>query len=510
MNMEFKKSLRFDACFLALALLFLCLQLFLPSSAIFYEGDHFVHLHNAWRMFNGEVVYKDFFHFTFPGTELWYLTLFRLFGADFWILNATIIFLGFGLTWVGLELSKQFLGGWFKYLPPALFLVFGFRWMGIDGSHRLFSVLLVLLALLAWLRLRRVYGLIAAGVLCGLSTFFTQTRGVAAVGGFTLFLLWETYQKRERWQHCLYSLVILLGSFSATVLLSISYFVATAGAEVFFKSTVGFFNRYYSAGNNYQLYFESLRTGYDNPYREGVRLFYLILVPLAYPFFLVERWLKRKDETAKADGGIVLVALVGFSLTLTIIAPNAPRLYQVSIPALILLCYLIPRARPRREVAAKIILVGLAVMACVLSFRVQTDSRAVQVNMPSGRAAFVPAFIAERYEWLSKNTKPGDYIFEAYHPSVYFPLHLRNATRMPFLQATVYTSPEQISWVIEDLEKKRPRFILWNGSWSKPQSMREANDNVGPLFDYLQGNYRLRESFTPYHGTLIEVWERTQ
>lgn len=47
---------------------------------MFLPGDVSVHLLNAARILDGETIYRDFFQFTLPGTELVYLALFKLTG----------------------------------------------------------------------------------------------------------------------------------------------------------------------------------------------------------------------------------------------------------------------------------------------------------------------------------------------------------------------------------------------------------------------------------------------
>jgi hypothetical protein len=39
-------------------------------------------------------------------------------------------------------------------------------------------------------------------------------------------------------------------------------------------------------------------------------------------------------------------------------------------------------------------------------------------------------------------------------------------------------------------------FHLWDGSWNKPADERAAGDNIGPLYEFLLKNYRLREELS--------------
>jgi hypothetical protein len=70
------------ACVLLAAAVFVYLQLFiLPDIPLLDHGDQTIYLFNAARMLEGQVMYRDFFQFTPPGTEFVYLALFKLFGV---------------------------------------------------------------------------------------------------------------------------------------------------------------------------------------------------------------------------------------------------------------------------------------------------------------------------------------------------------------------------------------------------------------------------------------------
>jgi hypothetical protein len=59
---------------------FLYLSVFaLPHIPHVATGDQAVYLHNAVRMLVGQLIYRDYDHFTLPGTEVLYTVLFKLF-----------------------------------------------------------------------------------------------------------------------------------------------------------------------------------------------------------------------------------------------------------------------------------------------------------------------------------------------------------------------------------------------------------------------------------------------
>ena len=182
------------AVFLSISFLYLYATLFLlPATPIFFENDHFIQMYDSVRMLDGEVLYKDFFQFTFPGTEVWYLLLFKIFGQRIWLLNATIVLLGLSITSAILAISRRLMSGMYVYIAPAIFLFFGFRWYGMDGGHRLFSCLFATLAISVLIEKVTWQKSLAAGSLCAMAAFFTQNRGIGIFAGIAVFLICEFF-----------------------------------------------------------------------------------------------------------------------------------------------------------------------------------------------------------------------------------------------------------------------------------------------------------------------------
>src|SRR5688572_4305383 len=103
---------RGDLIFFACAFIFLYTQLFqLPFTPYYFEGDHMLTISNAMRMYGGETMYRDFFHLTPPGGELFYLSLFKIFGINVWVLNLGILMLGLSLTGLIRYFSRRLFSG---------------------------------------------------------------------------------------------------------------------------------------------------------------------------------------------------------------------------------------------------------------------------------------------------------------------------------------------------------------------------------------------------------------
>lgn len=498
--------------FLGLSFLYLFLTLFLASGTpIFFENDHFLQMYDSVRMLNGELLYKDFFQFTFPGTEVWYVILFSIFGQKLWLLNATILLLGLSLTWTILGMSKRVMGGVYAYIAPTLFLFFGFRWFGMDGGHRLFSCLFASLAILVLLGGVSWKRLVSAGILAAMAAYFTQTRGLAVFAGIGLFLVWNyvTLRSGDRAKGFLVSSLALGLAFSISLIALLSYFLVTAGTANFLESTI-FFGQSYASDpvNNSNLYFlfwKQLVTGDVDLISLPVTLFYYLIVPPVYiippVYYLVKRPPNREFWSR-----IMLLCFAGLMMFLATTGLNAVRLYHVAIPGLVLIaCWWSSLKLKGVFLAGTGTATIFAIALCVWGqFRPYTEP----LEMPTGTAVFQSETAAEKYRWVNDNTEPGDVVFESYRTVVNFPLSVKNPTSIPMLRSTNYTSSGQIEQVIVELRQNPPKYILWNGMWNGKTMPRAVDDHLEPMFEYLTANYQLVKKLTPLYEIDIEVWER--
>jgi hypothetical protein len=506
---------------LAFVAVFLALQLFrLPFTPILFEGDHSVHMSNAWRMFLGETAFRDFFLVTFPGTEIYYLTLFKVFGVEQWLLNATIFFLLMGLSAVGLFLSRRILTGWAIYLPVSIFLVIGFRPLGIDGSHRFFSVLAVLTAAAIIFTRRTLPRLVAAGIFCGLASAFTQPRGFVGLAAIISFLTIEKFYTNQNLSVWLKSILAVSIPYALIIGFILIYFIATAGFDNFYYATFVFPVKNYPADNwnNFNAYFKEVpiyetQTAFAYLKQTAPLLFFYFLIPAVYLLFSIVLRLKRRVIEDDKKLQLILINLVGLFLAAGVFsAPNAYRLYQVSIPGLISLIWIFQLFAPPPKIAL-FFLLALGLLG--FSYTVQRQTVTVYpLNTPSGAiVAFSPHNLS-RYEWTARNTAPYDYFYEPHHPSLYTIFRLKNPTPIGLIRANDYTTDDQVKQIIRGLELNPPRYIIWNGVWNEFNRAQSSDFHLQPLVDYLNLNYHTVEKLNDYNDNKneveykIEIWEK--
>lgn len=151
-----------------------------PNTPFLLGGDQVFFWTDAQRMLDGERIYQDFFQFTPPGTDLFYLALFKLFGANLWVTNAAVLVLGVSLCLLCFVLANQIMGRRSALLATVLFLVL-INGKLLSGTHHVFSVLAIMGAVNICMRKITGARILIGGGLLGLASLFTQTHETVAL-----------------------------------------------------------------------------------------------------------------------------------------------------------------------------------------------------------------------------------------------------------------------------------------------------------------------------------------
>jgi hypothetical protein len=502
------KSAKATLWFLLGALAFLYFALFIPPfTPTYIAGDSSIYLLNAKRMLEGQLIYKDFFQFTLPGTELFYLAVFKVFGPRIWVPNVTLIVLGLGLTWLILRVSREVIVGMAAYLPSLMFLVFVY-WRWLDPSHHWFSTLLMMGAAALVIRKRSTLRLVEAGAACGLAAFFTQTKGASAILGLAVFLLWEHRQKNQTWRTLLRQETYLLTTFVFVLGIVDAYFIGKVGFKTFLYCVIEFVIKYYPAywPNNFRVYmFGGLALQghwYTALPKFGMFLFINTLQPLVNVLLYVVYRRRAPTQPEVPWDRLMLLNTLGLALFVGVApAPAWTRLSAVCPPALIILVWLLT-SRPRYHQVLLSLIWAFALMCTLAEPWSRQRQKWICLNLPGGRAAFLsPGY--EEYRWICEHTRPSEFVFDGEWPHAYFACDVRNPAGIPFLTFTEYTRPEQVQALVDALEKHQVRLVLW-GSISDPFPHPPEGNHLGPFISYLSNHYQLVKLF----ASGDEAWVR--
>jgi hypothetical protein len=469
-------------------------------------GDQAIYLFDATRMFDGQVIYRNFDHFTFPGTSGFYFILFRIFGVQAWIPQAMLVVVGTLTAWLSFRICRKLMTGPSVFLPGLAFLILPFTGY-LDASHHWYSTLAATAALAVLIEKRTPRRLACAGTLWGLATCFAQSM-IMGLLGVAAFLVWEATCRRNSWVALLKGEASLFGSYATTVVILDGYVAWKVGFERFFAETIVFVLKYYPADrfNSWMAYF-AYRPSLDH--FQWLELPAWFLIHLILPLVYVLVFIRYQKESRKPHGqpgwanpeALVLVATVGVSMLLTVAsAATSARLYTVSLPGLILLTWFLDSSA---SVQRRFLLGGfwgLVLALGILKPCVTQMKLSEHLDLPTGRTAFINEASYQKMKWLLPRVRPSDYFFG--DPAMGLALRLWNPGRVDFVRPTDYTRPEQVADLIGGLEAHKVRFISWYPALDHQSGDR--GDHLGPLRQYLQSRYRVAARFT--NGD--KIWER--
>jgi hypothetical protein len=496
--------------FLIGAFVFLYFHLFAALSVpIWLSGDQTVYVVNATRMLHGEVIYRDFFHFLFPGTELVYLAFFKIFGVREWIPNVLLIVVGLALTYLVFAISKTVLSRWTAFLPALLFLTMPYRNM-LNATHHWFGAAAVMGALALVMEKRTPARIAGAGALCGVATCFTTTQGVVAILGFGAFLLYEAWQQGQI-DAVRGSTTILFASFLSSVAAINVYFIIKAAPGTVWYSTVTFVLRYYAAdkeGNSWNAYL----AGWPHlpPWRHvpsfAAWLLIYSLLPLVYLVFLRRYWRHNGGLHPELRSKLMLLNIVGLFLVIGVApAPNVFRLFAISPPALIVFVWLVSKARRHNSLVRLLWAFGI-LLALTEPWSNQLRWHGF-LNCPAGRTAFLSKEQYDKYDWILHHIRPAEFLFDASRlPDLYYPFEVRNPAQVPLLTTTDYTRPEQVQNVLQSMENHKVRLIYWSSNLDCPENPSGLGDHLSPLRAYLRRHYHVIKVFRDDD----QVWARNK
>ena len=457
----------------------LYLSLFVwPATPRLVPTDQFINFDDARRMASGEKLYGDIFQYTTPGTELLELGLIRLFGVRVALLNLLMIVVGLLDVVLAMTLASSVLEDWDAVLAALLFLCFGFH-CSLGATHHPFSVMFVYAATAVIIRKRDPMRLAAAGILLGLATSFTQTRGLVALA-IAGFVAWENRRKPAADRRLWRDEASLLVPFAMVVGATCVYVIWNGGFDRFFRYIVEFPLFYYREGATNS--WATTLVDYI-PTFKGVAQWAMIklLVPGTYLVFAVYWWRRREQPLSPP---LVLLTVVGAGLFGTVAyAPIHVRLGEISLPAFILAVWMVKQfGESWWKVPAWAVVVAFVVLAPVTIQR----AHYWYFDSAAGRIATSDPESIEEYAWLRAHTRPGDYFFAAHSPRLYVLLGLHNPSRVPFVEPDDYTRPTQVASTVRRLARTKPRFVLWGVD---PADFDDPGDRLFPVGELLRHCY---------------------
>lgn len=480
------------------AAVFFYLHLFrFPLVPIWHTGDAAIYLEHADRMLHGEVLYRDIFEFNLPGMEWLYLLAFRCFGVHVWVPNALLMAAGAAVTVLVYGLARLVLRGSAAVLPALAYLLVCQR-SSIDGAHHWYSTLLVLAAANMVARVRHPAGMAVAGVLLGMATVVTSTRGVFVAAGVVVFLVWSAGSVRA----ALRPTAALLAGVCMPAAATLVYLTAQVSTGTLYDALVVFPLRYYGKGaaNNFSVYFDEWH-GMFPVHAGSVLLAGLWLaINVATPVLLAI-WTVRLARGANAGDAerrrsLMLLTCIGvFALAAVASAPSSPRLNCAAAFAYVLGAVLLEQMGGR-------LAMGWLLTMLLIAYAAEANATVLRpvyrTQGPRGEVGFLDRENYEVMDWLNHHARLGDRYFG--WPMVNWIVGLQNPAAIEWAEPNAYTRPEQVRALIAALEQKQTRFIDPLDDAAEP---RNPDDSLEPLRAYLETHYHVGHTFAD-GGTVLE------
>jgi hypothetical protein len=460
-------------------------------------GDQVFFWLYAQRLLAGELVYRDFLQRTPPGADLIYMAAFRLLGPRIWVPNLVVLALGIALCWVCFRVAESFLTRPQALLAASLFLVLLYGRM-LNGTHHWFSELAVLGTVAVLQKGTSLNRIAIAGVLLGIATFFTQTRGPAVAVGMTGYLLWEWWRRKTSWRECLKRIAAGSACFLLTCVLLFGYFIAGAGPRQVWYWLVAYPARY-------MVYHSFDLLAPESRGHLGVVPYFFVYaaLPVAYVFSLGRgcRELPVSAETERRT----LLTFAGVATAIEVSgSPSWLRVFCVAAPGIVLLAWAMAQTKRFQRSIAGLTWCGVIAVALLQTMAHHRGDHTVIVRTSFGEAA-TTAPAAEKLEWIGQHTRPGDFFFQAGWPGIYLPLGLRIPVYVDSVGSFDETRPEWVAACVQQLEGKHVRYVLWEPLLNSPGDTAHLETyHLAPLRDYLRERYRMTYRFADQD----EIWER--
>jgi hypothetical protein len=472
---------------------YLYANLFLSAKTPFLlGGDQVYFWMGAQRILDGQTVYRDFFQFTPPGTDLLYAGFFKALGAHIWVPNTVVIVLGVFMGCVCLSLSRQLMDGPPAALTTGLFLVLIYG-KALNATHHWFAVLLILVAVR--INLQRITGTRVAlsGALFGLAAFFNQVHAGAAGLGFAVFLLLKARRSGLAPVKAARVVAVLVAAFAFVLLCLIAYYFETAGGEKLWYCLVVHVFKYAAHTSPRTLGLPMVTVGPGTLLRLLPYVAIYALLPVIYSVSLWRCWCSRKSPTFPWNQ-VALLALIGLSLFLDVaVSINWLRLFAVSLPGIVLAAWAMGGLHLRRRALFMTASIALVCVA-VRQIEVKRALSCARGELPGGRLATTPKAY-EKLRWLATHTQRGEFFLQAGWPGVYLPLQVRSPLYMPTLTRWDGVLDEDIPPAIQQMNARRVRYVLWTNALDRGCAVNSCSDQLSIFRTYLRSSYMPVHSF---------------
>jgi hypothetical protein len=440
----------------------------------------------AYRMLNGELIYRDFFDFLAPGTVLVNTLLMWILGQTTTGVGLIVVILGALIAVAVHAASAALLSQPWRLLPTAIFL--GLTYPVYSAlNHKWPTILLCLAGMLVVLPERSRMRCAASGALLAGTTLCTQDFGVGAAFGMCA-ALWLMRGRESGADPRRFVL-----AYGATLAAVLAGFGAAAGFGKVWYDLFAFLFEQYGTSHMFAIGFG----GAENlpiwlaPFGLGMLGFGYALLGIARRFW-------RSDPPA-----LVIVALTGTGLLVIggLAHPIEPiQVGTRAIPLSILGVYVL-ETMVKSRIAQPLPLLGVIALGAVVVWHAVTQPIGVQYayarHLEVHRAGTIWAIHAQdELDWLEANTVEGQQVFLFPDKAgFYFLSRTRNATSYPILLDIGFNPESQVADAIRQIGANCPTVGVWHRTrlasyWGHPEWF-----TLKPLWEAIERDYDVAAEF---------------
>jgi len=417
----------------------------------FLDADEGVTLNGAWNLYNGQIMYKDFFAFIPPASFYLIFFLWKITGPSFLAAKLFSIF----TIWLGAigvyKISQKTIDSKYTLVIPFLFvtLLCG-SWPTIN--HNTFNIVAIIWATFFFIKAldhKNKLDIIWSGLLTGLSMLFLQQKGGALFVVSALFLIILYFREKNK----IYLQNLIQYLITALLPLSLLLFwpIKTIFYDLLIFPLVG-----YKTANQYPL---------------------TLLVIFGIIWITTLIFLIIKKEKSPKIWFLLLTQL--FLLVTTYALPDLMHISQIEFPTLILSFVLLSRLLIKiKDPAIKIIIIS-AILTGILSLLL------LNLTIFSGFSLYS---FQEKNGLIEKikNECPGKYIYVGpFLPNIYFESGKIMATPYDILISTQYTTQQFLEAKNYMIKNQPSCAVLAYPNYLK----RFRHDPNNAVENYIRDNY---------------------
>lgn len=471
------RTLRIVAVFLATSL-----YLYPFIRVLHRVGDEGTIVYGAELAARGFLPYRDFFEVMGPLSFYWLALFFKIFGTHLIVARGLLLVTGAISAVLLYWMTRRVCRGSYDVIPALFYTLISIPMWSASNHHwdsNLF-VLLAFLVYLLWQDSKRLPYLFIAGLCAGLVSCFMQQKGLLMIVAFFVFELWQGLRHRQGKLRVPFRLAVVLSGYigvGASVLLF--FYIQGGLRELVYAGLLWPLSNYHNANIvpyayglwefNWPYLLQVFHAFFPMGISRVLSLLFLLpfLLIAILPFVMVLlgglALVNRTKQEQTLTSLIPAYSLVGTALWVSEIHRMDIMHLTYGAPLLLIVVFflwkVVAGSRPVLWRSTLALLTVVLVMIGMLNLVVVSTAKTALTT----RRGNIYAFNEDRVlRFLVEHTASGEEVFVyPYYPMYYFLGDVRNPTRYSWLMYRLNTYA-QFAEVIESLERKKVRYVLWD------------------------------------------------